>query len=122
MTSNDQTCGDVTQTFPGLAGQNPDNGTRVQNRRLLKAAKVVALYRHQNADISFFAGGYVLLWRMKATGWSSDLSDPNRSRPGAMAVSVTGQVFVATGGNYWNGATEWSLIYTPATVAPSTAV
>lgn len=33
-----------------------------------------------------------------------------------MAVSASGQVFVASGGGYWDGAEKWSLIYEPATV------
>jgi len=81
---------------------------------MLKAAALATEFRAEHPE---YAGGYVTCWRLRAgPGWTIDLSDPNRFRPGCMAVSASGQVFVANGGEYWNGAEKWSLIYDPATV------
>lgn len=83
-------------------------------QRMLKAAALASVFRAENPG---YDGGYVTCWRLRAgPGWTIDLSDPNRFRPGCTAVSASGQVFVASGGEYWNGAEKWSLIYDPATV------
>lgn len=83
-------------------------------QRMLKAAALAKAFR---AETPGHDGGYVTSWRLRAgPGWTSDLSNPSRFRPGCLAISASGQVFVASGGEYWNGAEKWSLIYDPATV------
>lgn len=85
-------------------------------QRMAQAAKVAAAYRSYQ---ELPAGGYVILWRMKATGWTRGLDKPQDFRPGALAVSDSGQVLTATGGDYWGGAKEWSSIFDPAPVGAS---
>lgn len=83
-------------------------------RRMHKAAELAAAFR---AEWPGHDHGYVTVWRLRAgPGWTCDLSSPHKFRPGCMAISASGQVFVASGGEYWNGAEKWSLIYDPATV------
>lgn len=83
-------------------------------QRMLKAGALAAAFRAENPGHD---GGYVTCWRLGAgPGWTIDLSSPNKFEPGCMAISASGQVFVASGGEYWNGAEKWSLIYDPATV------
>lgn len=77
-----------------------------------RAAQVATAYRKYQDHLP--PGGYVLLWRMKGTGWTRDLSDPSRCRPGALAVGAAGDVHMATKGDYWGGADEWTAIYEPA--------
>jgi hypothetical protein len=80
------------------------------SKRMVRAAKIAAAYR---VSQGLPTGGIVILWRLKATGWSHDLSQPHRFAPGALGVTEHGTVFEATGGDYWKGATEWSAIFDP---------
>ncbi|EMA6998321.1 hypothetical protein [Klebsiella pneumoniae] len=52
-------------------------------------------------------GGVVLLWQGAAYGWKNELRDPQHEQPGAVAVDETGCVFVAEGGNEYDGARCW---------------
>lgn len=91
-------------------------------QRLQKAALTAAKYKASQVHLP--AGGFVILWRGKATGWSDDLSRPRYNRPGCIAIStlgVDGPIYKATGGDYWNGASEWSVIWNPAAVAATGA-
>lgn len=86
-------------------------------KRMQKAAAVAAQYRSENPDLP--QEGFVILWRMKATGWTLILDRPHSFRPGVLAVGIGGcDVFQATGGDYQNGAAEFSRIYDIAPVAP----
>ncbi|MDH4845074.1 antirestriction protein ArdR [Pseudomonas sp. BN605] len=53
-------------------------------------------------------GGIVLVWQGTVYGWKNELRDPQHEQPGAIAVDPTGQVFIAEGGDAYNGATHWS--------------
>lgn len=82
-------------------------------KRMKQAAVAAAVFRSENSEgfAHILSDGYVLLWRMKASGWTSEL-DHRKVRPGVLAVNVGGTViFQATGGTYQNGATEFSAIY-----------
>lgn len=84
---------------------------------MLRAAEIAEAYRKVQDHLP--AGGYVLLWRLKATGWTRELDRPQAVRPGVLAVADSGQVFIATGGDYWAGAKEWSSIFDPTPVGAS---
>ena len=42
-------------------------------------------------------------------GWTCDLDQPSVWEPGCFAVSVTGTVYIATGGSVDDGAQSWAL-------------
>jgi hypothetical protein len=78
-------------------------------KRMQKAAAVAAQYRSENTDLP--QEGFVIVWRMKATGWTLILDRPHSFRPGVLAVGIGGgNVLQATGGDYQNGATEFTRI------------
>lgn len=53
------------------------------------------------------ASGVVLVFDGEAYGWKNTLRDPQHERPGAMAVDVEGRVWIAKGGNDYDGAERW---------------
>lgn len=56
------------------------------------------------------AGGIVLVWQETAYGWKDSLRDPGQDRPGSYAVDEAGHVFIARGGDDYNGAECWVTI------------
>ncbi|HBM2209215.1 TPA: antirestriction protein ArdR, partial [Escherichia coli] len=46
-------------------------------------------------------------WQGAVYGWKNELRDPQHEQPGAVAVDQTGCVFVAEGGNEYDGAKCW---------------
>ncbi|EGL4300878.1 antirestriction protein ArdR [Salmonella enterica] len=52
-------------------------------------------------------GGVVLIWEGKAYGWKNCLRDAGGERPGAIAIDTDGHVFIAEGGNEYDGAKCW---------------
>lgn len=55
-------------------------------------------------------GGIVLVWQGSVYGWKNELRDPQHEQPGAFAVDPTGQVYIAEGGDSYNGAARWALV------------
>jgi hypothetical protein len=53
-------------------------------------------------------GGIVLVWQGAVYGWKNELRDPQHEQPGAFAVDSAGKVFIAEGGDPYNGAIRWS--------------
>lgn len=51
--------------------------------------------------------GVVLILHGRVTGWKNGLRDPQHDVPGVLAVDVAGQVYVAAGGNDYDGAQRW---------------
>ncbi|AKK99123.1 MAG: antirestriction protein ArdR [Enterobacter hormaechei] len=49
----------------------------------------------------------VLIWDGEAYGWKNVLRDPQHERPGAIAVDAEGNMFIAEGGNDYDGAKCW---------------
>jgi hypothetical protein len=95
--------------------------TNRPSARLQRTLKAAALANSFRAEYPGHDGGYVTIWRLRPDpGWTSDLSSPNKFRPGCMAISASGQVFVASGGGYWDGAEKWALIYDPAAMKNAT--
>lgn len=54
-----------------------------------------------------YKGGVVLVWQDAAYGWKDKLRDPAHEKPGAFAVDSDGHVFIAEGGNEYDGAKFW---------------
>jgi hypothetical protein len=53
------------------------------------------------------ANGVVLIWQSAVYGWKNSLRDAAHERPGAYAVDEVGHVFIAEGGDDYNGAKCW---------------
>lgn len=51
--------------------------------------------------------GVVLLWEGAVYGWKNCLRDAGHERPGAYAVDEAGHVFIAEGGEDYDGAKCW---------------
>lgn len=51
--------------------------------------------------------GVVLIWQNEVYGWKNCLRDAAHERPNAIAVDEKGHVFVAHGGNDYDGAKGW---------------
>lgn len=69
-----------------------------------KLRAVARMYRESNPQRE---GGVVLIWKGKAYGWKNCLRDAAHEQPGAYAVDLDGHVFVAEGGDAYNGAKAW---------------
>lgn len=54
--------------------------------------------------------GVVLVYDGAAYGWKDTLRDPGHECPGAYAVDALGAVYVATGGDAYNGAQRWQQV------------
>lgn len=52
-------------------------------------------------------GGVVLIWQGSVYGWKNCLRDATHEQPGAFAVDEAGHVFIAEGGDEYNGAKCW---------------
>ncbi|EDQ6204397.1 MULTISPECIES: antirestriction protein ArdR [Citrobacter freundii complex] len=52
-------------------------------------------------------GGVVLIWEGKAYGWKNCLRDAHHEQPGAIAIDTDGHLFIAEGGNDYDGAKCW---------------
>ena len=55
-------------------------------------------------------GGVVLIWKGAVYGWKNCLRDAHQEQPGAYAVDEGGHVFIAEGGNEYDGAKCWVAI------------
>ena len=62
--------------------------------------------------------GIVLVYAGQVYGWKNELRDPHHERPGALAVSAYGSVWLAVGGNDHDGAKSWTSAYKPAEGGP----
>lgn len=51
--------------------------------------------------------GIVLIWKDAVYGWKNCLRDPQHERPGAIAVDCKDHIFIAEGGNDYDGAKCW---------------
>lgn len=64
-------------------------------------------WRTQNTEHA--NSGVVLIFDGVAYGWKDSLRDPQHERPGAIAVDIFCNEYIATGGNDYDGAKEWIL-------------
>ncbi|MCW4647282.1 antirestriction protein ArdR [Pseudomonas aeruginosa] len=56
--------------------------------------------------------GVVLIWQGTVYGWKNCLRDAAHEQPGAYAVNESGHVFIAKGGNEYDGAKAWVAVAT----------
>ena len=52
-------------------------------------------------------GGVVLIWQGAVYGWKDSLRDASHESPGVFAVNEAGHIFIAEGGDEYNGAKCW---------------
>ncbi|HHA1396902.1 TPA: hypothetical protein ACOEOW_003881 [Enterobacter hormaechei subsp. xiangfangensis] len=52
-------------------------------------------------------GGFVVVFDGKCAGWISALNEPQGWEPDSIAVNETGEVWLAYGGNAYDGAQRW---------------
>lgn len=69
-------------------------------------------------DHKYPAGGYVTIYSGKVCGWSADLTEAWKFRPGVFAVDALGFVYQSTGGNFRLGAEKFDIIFDRQTVKP----
>lgn len=62
------------------------------------------LWRAENPQ---HQGGVVLIWEGEAYGWKNSLRDATHERPGVHAVDANEHIFIAEGGNDYDGAKAW---------------
>lgn len=55
-------------------------------------------------------GGVVLFWDGEAYAWKDSLRDAGHERPGVHAIDDAGNVFIAEGGDDYNGAKCWVVV------------
>lgn len=55
-------------------------------------------------------GGLVLVWQDAVYGWKNSLRDAGHERPGVYAVDEQGHVFIAEGGDDYEGAKCWVVV------------
>ncbi|OQW67456.1 MAG: hypothetical protein BVN35_20335 [Proteobacteria bacterium ST_bin11] len=54
------------------------------------------------------AGGVVVVFNDEISGWMNELRDAQHWMPGCIAIDSTGNEWIATGGNDYDGATVWN--------------
>lgn len=69
-------------------------------------ASQATIEESQKAEIRR-TSGIVMIWRDTVSGWKQELRDASRVRPNTVAVSSEGSMFIARGGNDWDGARRW---------------
>ncbi|HDL1114034.1 MULTISPECIES: hypothetical protein [Pasteurellaceae] len=76
------------------------------NEQILSIAQE---YRQSNKNTYPFMleHGYIRIFQGKAYGWCAEKGEAKTERPTALIVSLSGEVFEATGGNDINGAKRW---------------
>lgn len=80
--------------------------------------KIASDWRQENPTLNR-PGGVVLIWDGKPYGWKDALRDAQAERPGAIAVDEDGRIFVAEGGDDYNGAKGWVVLDPSATPVPA---
>ncbi|EAT2030563.1 antirestriction protein ArdR [Salmonella enterica] len=65
-------------------------------------------WRQLNPDMA--GDGIVLIWKKTAYGWKNCLRDAKDEQPGAIAVDCDGNIFIAEGGNNYDGAKCWVVL------------
>lgn len=83
-------------------------------QKLEQAIKLAEAYRREEGQ----DGGIVLVYAGQVYGWKNELRDPHQERPGALAVTAYGSVWLADGGNDQDGAKTWTPAYRPAEGGP----
>jgi hypothetical protein len=64
-------------------------------------------YRNENPHRK---GGVVLIFENKVYGWKNELRNPEDERPNSYAVDIFDNVYIASGGNDYDGSNFWKQI------------
>lgn len=83
-------------------------------QKIEQAIELAKSYRRDEGQ----GDGIVLIYAGQVYGWKNELRDPQSERPGALAVSDDGRVWLAVGGNDQDGAKSWELAYRPGEDGP----
>lgn len=76
--------------------------------QLIETLRTTAIgWRAANQDRR---SGVVLVWQGEVYGWKNSLRDAVHERPGVYAVDEQGHVFIAEGGDDYNGAKCWVVV------------
>ena len=67
----------------------------------------LALEWRENQSEEIRTSGVVLIWKGEVYGWKNVLRDASSERPGAVAVDTNEHVYIAEGGDDYNGAKLW---------------
>jgi len=70
--------------------------------------EIARRWRQHNPDMA--ESGIVLIWEKKVYGWKNCLRDARGEQPGAIAVDCDGHLFIAEGGNAYDGAKCWVVL------------
>lgn len=70
----------------------------------MKILKAATTWRKEHPEHN---NGVVLVWNNEAYGWKDKLRNPEQEQPGAYAVDADNNVFIAEGGNDYDGAKCW---------------
>ncbi len=71
----------------------------------MKYVDIARAWRQHNPEHA--GSGVVLIWDGKVYCWKNVLRDPQQELPGAIAVDAEGNMFIAEGGNDYDGAKCW---------------
>lgn len=74
-----------------------------KKKQLLEIAQA---YREKES----LRGGVVLIFNDQAYGWKNELRDPQHECPGVFAADDLGTIWLAEGGDDYNGAQNWTSI------------
>lgn len=69
--------------------------------------RLVRLAARWRSDNPGHEEGVVLIWNGQVYGWKNNLRNAEHEQPGAIAVDPEGHLFVAEGGNDYDGAKCW---------------
>lgn len=67
------------------------------------------LARKYRQETGYF-DGVITIYQGEVQGWSNELRNPERWRPGCIAVDSNDNQWVAVGGNDYDGANEWKAL------------
>jgi hypothetical protein len=97
-------------------GKQPIDGRRTTSAELSPFVHIARDFRRAEAAEGhpLPAGGWVLVFRGAAVGWSAEMPDPHRHIPGVVAVGAAGECLRAAEGDSWNGAERWEPLYQEA--------
>ncbi|ECM0205862.1 antirestriction protein ArdR [Escherichia coli] len=63
--------------------------------------------RWRTQNVEHADSGIVMIWDGQVYGWKNCLRDAQHERPGVIAVDADENVFIAEGGNDYDGAKCW---------------
>lgn len=77
----------------------------MSNSSYHEAQSLAATWRETMGYIG--KGGVVVVFDGVANGWMNELRDPQNWQPGCIAADEAGNVWIAQGGNDYDGAERW---------------